>query len=37
MESNEDRVDKILDTMEKSNSPADFSQGLNIISKLIAK
>jgi hypothetical protein len=37
MTSNEDRVDAILDYMEKNNDPQALSEGLNILSKLTAK
>lgn len=37
MASNEDRVDVVLDMMEKNNDPQALSEGLNILSKLTAK
>ncbi len=35
--SNEDRVDEVLDAMQKDNDPQAFSEGLNILCKLTAK
>ena len=37
MASNEDKVDAILDRMQKSNDPVALSEGLNILCKLTAK
>lgn len=37
MASNEDRVDAVLDMMEKNNDPQALSEGLNILCKLTAK
>jgi hypothetical protein len=37
MASNEDRVDAVLNMMEKNNDPQAMSEGLNILSKLTAK
>lgn len=37
MQSNEDRVDAILDGMEKCNDPEAFAAGLTILCKLTAK
>lgn len=37
MASNEDRVDAVLDMMEKNNDPQALSEGLTILSKLTAK
>jgi hypothetical protein len=37
MASNEDRVDTVLDMMEKNNDPQALTEGLNILCKLTAK
>jgi hypothetical protein len=37
MASNEDKVDAILNEMEKTNDPQAFTEGLNILCKLTAK
>lgn len=37
MQSNEDQVDTVLDGIEKSSSPEQFSAGLEVLAKLIQK
>lgn len=37
MASNEDKIDAILNQMEKENDPQALSEGLNILSKLTSK
>lgn len=37
MQSNEDKVDLILDKIEENSSTEQFNDGLNILAKLISK